>query len=513
MADFLLSCCCGPLLTTEDDEDLYALLEVPRNAPTDDIRRAYRRKSLRLHPDKVAQRGEQVTAEHRAAFQQLQRAWEILRDNEKRKVYDRVGTLGIRIMEDPMGANAELGKRFLNAPASYRMRFVFFVFLFFAFLCLFPFLAAAEIDDDADLSWLAIAVPVWIYNAFALLYHGYMLFVFKNPGPDVGEDGEELPPDEDMPHISLAARLYDFLKFSLRLAQVITLLTALDGHFEDEIWGLILLPLFIYLGLEIGEALFAYFIMDIELPPGFDPQDPDMLLTIELERDEQRTKKYRALEYLFFLLQTLILVLRLDDYIDESYWVLSLPLFGYIAVSLYLRVVKPNVEAAVILERPPEETNPTEDELLDGMSDEFKEAKAALITRNVMSYAGSLCCQLLMLILLLVRIEEADFSVYILYLPILIPMTCFFCCLCLSILTVDEQSMEDAWAAQHEAGDGPVPTDEPADEAVPIIIHQDVENPAAEAEPAAGAAAEAPPQETPTASAGASPDDIDVDLD
>jgi preprotein translocase subunit Sec63 len=38
-------------------EDYYALLDVPKNANADDIKKAYRKKSLLLHPDKLRQRG------------------------------------------------------------------------------------------------------------------------------------------------------------------------------------------------------------------------------------------------------------------------------------------------------------------------------------------------------------------------------------------------------------------------------------------------------------------------
>ena len=40
-------------------EDYYALLGIKKNATPDEIRRAYKKKSLMLHPDKIAQRAEQ----------------------------------------------------------------------------------------------------------------------------------------------------------------------------------------------------------------------------------------------------------------------------------------------------------------------------------------------------------------------------------------------------------------------------------------------------------------------
>ena len=41
----------------ENKVDFYQLLDVPRTANADDIKKAYRKRSLQLHPDKLKQRG------------------------------------------------------------------------------------------------------------------------------------------------------------------------------------------------------------------------------------------------------------------------------------------------------------------------------------------------------------------------------------------------------------------------------------------------------------------------
>jgi len=66
-------------------EDYYSILGVSRDATKDDIRRAHRRLARELHPD--------VNKAPDAAkrFAKVQEAYDTLSDDDKRKVYDRVG--------------------------------------------------------------------------------------------------------------------------------------------------------------------------------------------------------------------------------------------------------------------------------------------------------------------------------------------------------------------------------------------------------------------------------------
>jgi curved DNA-binding protein len=66
--------------------DYYEVLGVPRDASTEDIRRAYRRLAREYHPDVNKEPG----AEDR--FKEISEAYEVLRDQEKRERYDRLGS-------------------------------------------------------------------------------------------------------------------------------------------------------------------------------------------------------------------------------------------------------------------------------------------------------------------------------------------------------------------------------------------------------------------------------------
>src|SRR5713101_5560026 len=66
-------------------KDYYKTLGVPKNASTDDIKKAYRKLARQYHPDVVGK----SDAEKR--FKEINEANEVLSDPEKRKRYDTVG--------------------------------------------------------------------------------------------------------------------------------------------------------------------------------------------------------------------------------------------------------------------------------------------------------------------------------------------------------------------------------------------------------------------------------------
>ena len=68
--------------------DLYQVLSLDKSASESEIKRAYRRKSLEVHPDRVP-RAEKVVATEK--FQALSRVHSVLSDQDKKAVYDDSG--------------------------------------------------------------------------------------------------------------------------------------------------------------------------------------------------------------------------------------------------------------------------------------------------------------------------------------------------------------------------------------------------------------------------------------
>ncbi len=69
--------------------DYYEILGIPRDAGKDDIRTAYRRLARQCHPDV----NKEPDAENR--FKEINEAYQVLNDDDKRSVYDRFGHAGL----------------------------------------------------------------------------------------------------------------------------------------------------------------------------------------------------------------------------------------------------------------------------------------------------------------------------------------------------------------------------------------------------------------------------------
>jgi hypothetical protein len=76
-------------ITAEADGDLYTFLGVDDDATQEQVKKAFRKQSLKYHPDKQNKgAGKQAKAETAKLFVQLQEAYAVLGDEDKRILYD-----------------------------------------------------------------------------------------------------------------------------------------------------------------------------------------------------------------------------------------------------------------------------------------------------------------------------------------------------------------------------------------------------------------------------------------
>ena len=76
---------------TADKRDYYEVLNLPRDCGDEEIKRAYRKMALKYHPDKNP--GDKESEER---FKEAAEAYEVLRDPEKRRIYDQFGHEGLQ---------------------------------------------------------------------------------------------------------------------------------------------------------------------------------------------------------------------------------------------------------------------------------------------------------------------------------------------------------------------------------------------------------------------------------
>lgn len=85
--------------------DYYEVLSVSREVSCDELRKAYRREALKHHPDR-----NQGNAGAEANFKEINEAYQVLSDDEKRRVYDQFGHAGL----DGAGGQGGMGDVFAH---------------------------------------------------------------------------------------------------------------------------------------------------------------------------------------------------------------------------------------------------------------------------------------------------------------------------------------------------------------------------------------------------------------
>jgi molecular chaperone DnaJ len=82
-----------------EKRDYYAVLGIPKTASLDDIKKAYRELARKYHPD-VTKEDPKVAEER---FKEISEAYEVLVDDDKRKMYDQFGHAGVSQQFGPGG--------------------------------------------------------------------------------------------------------------------------------------------------------------------------------------------------------------------------------------------------------------------------------------------------------------------------------------------------------------------------------------------------------------------------
>jgi hypothetical protein len=225
----------------ENEDDYYTLLGVERDATPDEIKRAYKRQSLQMHPDKLAQKGKVVTEADQARFTHMKEAYEILSDPHKKETYDAIGKRGMKWIEEPFSLDPqELAHNFATSSHFDRSKiFAIFVGIFVAVFML-PLFICLQVDGAfGKASWVAVLTPLWIWDIAILFYHTRVIMMGPIQRP------EHVPADEWVDPLPMKKRYFSMFRFALIVLFEFLAALKLDNTLKCY-WAVVFIPLYIW---------------------------------------------------------------------------------------------------------------------------------------------------------------------------------------------------------------------------------------------------------------------------
>ena len=143
----------------------YGTLGVPSDAKSDEIRRAYKRRALQLHPDK------NLGQETSETFAQVNEAYEVLSAPRRREIYDAFGKEGLRLYEGAYElARASRATGTVLPPIMLVTTLAAATTAIAVLLAAFVGLAALRLDGQLDAApWPLIFLPLWLADPLLLV--------------------------------------------------------------------------------------------------------------------------------------------------------------------------------------------------------------------------------------------------------------------------------------------------------------------------------------------------------
>lgn len=347
---------------SENDIDYYEVLGVSTKATKEDIRKAYKKKSLALHPDKILQRGGNPD-DYRVEYQAIQEAHVVLCDDKKRQTYNLVNRSSTRykFLTDE-GALATAYENLVKSTCEQKSRLVLLMAIILGIFLLQPILVCVKINQElegsgalANTAWTLVLLPWWILCSLYLLLS---LLVTSLMGCDlvplvnfigtlswtVGQVMLALRWDQTLTqdyviifipfYVAMALRwLGHFLVMRRMRYDVLHMITIqkleedLGKSYQD-------------LSEEEQEALGKEFII-VHVPPDVSTENIENIDVVKLSPEYQAAMEsyYQAFAalvtgMLFGIPLVVMIVLKVDYIYNGSWWVVFIPVWIYLGVQL-----------------------------------------------------------------------------------------------------------------------------------------------------------------------------------
>lgn len=172
---------------------LYDILGVKKSASFTEIKKAYHKKARKCHPDKFP-----GDASKTSEFQLISSAYNILKDERKRKVYDQLGEDGVKVMEQGMqNVSPEVLAAMFHQTSSKQRIFIFLVLIFIiAFLCSVPLFFILRVEKSIHWKWSITFIPLWVVDAVALFCGGCCIHSICGKTSSAAVAGLSLPEEK-----------------------------------------------------------------------------------------------------------------------------------------------------------------------------------------------------------------------------------------------------------------------------------------------------------------------------
>lgn len=342
---FLL-CCCNACLGSAHDpkkEDFYDLLGVEKNATRDEIKRAYKRQSLQMHPDKLAQKGRTVTEVDQARFTRMKEAYEILSDPHKRETYNAIGERGLKWMEEPFSLDPqEMAHNFANSSTADRFK-IFGIFVAIAILIfILPIMVCLQFDGKfgPNTSWYSVLTPLWVWDIAIFFYHARVIMMGPIHKPD------NIPDDEWIDPLPMSKRILSLIRFVLIVTFELLIALKLNDTNNFD-WFVTFIPIYLHEATTLFKKvplakMRIVTVEDLENALGksfveFTEDEKDLVSkrysvvpsTTSPEFEAAHKLKARAkqdiIKLCFRIIFLIYFIMQLDDKMNISWWLVFIP--------------------------------------------------------------------------------------------------------------------------------------------------------------------------------------------
>jgi len=403
--------------------DYYELLGSDKNASESDLKKAYRKKALALHPDKNGGDGE--------PFKKMKYAYDVLTDPKKRKAYDQYGEAGVKLVEGNLSVEVAM-QMFLSIGPVERMLLIFLLTILIGYLLLFPILLSVRWDHPNSMTFAHVFVPVWILLTLVLSF--CLCCVHPPAFPDIEEEDEHARAEIEETQQKQVSDCRKLRWTSTAIIGVLaTLLTFLVLRLDGETKWSYFLVIWPWIVLELG--MWAYKFWSAEAYFLMIGHNPEVLV-----RGKWMTKEWNVFliaftcPHVFHIIFACLIALKMDGR-QMSWWEVFAPFW----VEFVLNVVMTLSNCGNLK---------TEDDMR-GMSMEqrAKEDTAGTIAAKITSYCVWLGC---IVLLCLKLTHPSSFPAWVIFLPIFVFAGCFCCCLSCFLCCMSPESMRGGEADDDE---------------------------------------------------------------